>query len=153
MRLRAEDEIKRLQGELAEMAGVSTSVVKGLVKQGVVAEEESPRDLPYPTLDPGQATVALTKEQAAAAEALRERLQNADAELTAMTLALEEQRRKAEAVRFVYDEATDKQTWPVRYGRPSKAKSGSPRTPRRTATSICCAAPRTRIATLPVGRT
>lgn len=34
--------------------------------------------------------------EAAAAEALRERLQNSDAELTAMTLALEEQRRKAE---------------------------------------------------------
>jgi len=34
--------------------------------------------------------------EAAAAEALRERLQNADSELTAMTLALEEQRKKAE---------------------------------------------------------
>src|SRR6056297_771609 len=34
--------------ELAEMAGVSTSVIKGLVKQGVVREEASPRDLPYP---------------------------------------------------------------------------------------------------------
>ncbi len=34
--------------------------------------------------------------EAAAAAALREKLQNADAELTAMTLALEEQRRKAE---------------------------------------------------------
>ncbi len=34
--------------------------------------------------------------EAAAAEALRERLENADAELTAMTLALEEERRKAE---------------------------------------------------------
>ena len=34
--------------------------------------------------------------EAAAAEALRERLQNADAELTAMILALEEQRREAE---------------------------------------------------------
>ena len=34
--------------------------------------------------------------EAAAAEALRERLENADAELTAMTLALEEQRRQAE---------------------------------------------------------
>jgi len=33
---------------------------------------------------------------AAAAEAIRERLQNADAELTAMTLALEEKRREAE---------------------------------------------------------
>ena len=34
--------------------------------------------------------------EAAAAEALREKLKNADAELTAMTLALEEQRKKAE---------------------------------------------------------
>ena len=59
-------------GELAEMSGVSTSVVKGLVQQGVVAEEESPRDLPYPLLDPQtKANVALTEEQAAAAEALR----------------------------------------------------------------------------------
>ena len=31
-------------GELAEMAGVSTSVVKGLVKQGAVREEDTPRD-------------------------------------------------------------------------------------------------------------
>jgi primosomal protein N' (replication factor Y) len=38
--------------ELAEAAGVSTSVIKGLVKMGVVAEEEAPRDLPYPRLDP-----------------------------------------------------------------------------------------------------
>ncbi len=59
-------------GELAEMAGVSTSVVKGLVKQGVVAEEESPRDLPYPKLDPEDAQVALTEEQSIAADALRE---------------------------------------------------------------------------------
>ncbi len=57
--------------ELAEMAGVSTSVVKGLVTQGVVREEESPRDLPYPRLDPDRAGVALTPDQAAAAEALR----------------------------------------------------------------------------------
>jgi primosomal protein N' (replication factor Y) len=40
--------------ELADMADVSTSVVKGLVKQGVVAEEESPRDLPFPRLEPGE---------------------------------------------------------------------------------------------------
>ncbi|MGV8986597.1 MAG: primosomal protein N' [Cypionkella sp.] len=38
--------------ELAELADVSTSVIKGLVKLGVLAEEEAPRDLPYPTLDP-----------------------------------------------------------------------------------------------------
>ncbi len=58
-------------GELAEMAGVSTSVVKGLVTQGVVVEEESPRDLPYPVLDPGQPAHALTDEQETAAERLR----------------------------------------------------------------------------------
>ena len=58
-------------GELAEMAGVSTSVVKGLVKQGVVREEESPRDMPYPRLDPARKTVDLTGEQTEAAEALR----------------------------------------------------------------------------------
>ncbi|MEM9344359.1 MAG: primosomal protein N' [Pseudomonadota bacterium] len=57
--------------ELAEHAGVSTSVVKGLVKQGVILEEDTPRDLPYPRLDPGRPTVTLTDEQAAAATALR----------------------------------------------------------------------------------
>jgi primosomal protein N' (replication factor Y) len=56
--------------ELADMADVSTSVVKGLVKQGVVAEEESPRDLPFPRLEPGTAKVALTDEQSVASEAL-----------------------------------------------------------------------------------
>lgn len=39
-------------GELAELADVSTSVIKGLVKAGVLVEEEAPRDLPYPMLDP-----------------------------------------------------------------------------------------------------
>ena len=56
--------------ELAEMAGVSTSVVKGLVKQGVVMEEASPRDLPYPRLDPGVPRSDLTEEQSAAALSL-----------------------------------------------------------------------------------
>ena len=56
--------------EVAEQAGVSTSVVKGLVAQGVVSEEESPRDLPYPRLDPGQSAFDLTDEQTSAAEAL-----------------------------------------------------------------------------------
>ncbi len=58
-------------GELAEAAGVSTSVVKGLVKLGVVLEEDSPRDLPYPQLDPDRAGVDLAPDQAAAAERLR----------------------------------------------------------------------------------
>ncbi|MEO0654943.1 MAG: primosomal protein N', partial [Pseudomonadota bacterium] len=57
-------------GELAEAAGVSSSVVKGLVTQGAVAEEQSPRDLPYPHLDAGQSAVDLTGEQRSAAEVL-----------------------------------------------------------------------------------
>ncbi|MBT8458403.1 MAG: primosomal protein N' [Boseongicola sp.] len=57
--------------ELAEMAGVSPSVIKGLVKQGVVAEEASPRDVAYPRLDPGESPYELTEEQSAAAETLK----------------------------------------------------------------------------------
>ncbi len=57
--------------EVADMAGVSTSVVKGLVKQGVVHEEASPRDTAYPHLDPGVSPYELTDEQMAAAEALK----------------------------------------------------------------------------------
>ncbi len=57
-------------GELAETAGVSTTVVKGLVKQGVIAEEESPRDTAYPRLDPDASRQALTDEQQAAADVL-----------------------------------------------------------------------------------
>ena len=57
-------------GELAELAGVSTSVVKGLVKQGVVVEEQAPRDLPFETLDPDRPPKDLTDDQAAAAQKL-----------------------------------------------------------------------------------
>ncbi len=46
-------------GELAAEAGCGASVVKGLVKLGVVVEEDAPRDLPFPALDPaGVATLA-----------------------------------------------------------------------------------------------
>ena len=58
-------------GELAEMAGVTTSVVKGLVKQGAVREEDSPRDLPFPRLDPDLPGKMLTEDQSAAADVLR----------------------------------------------------------------------------------
>ncbi|MDT0683275.1 primosomal protein N' [Roseicyclus sp. F158] len=58
-------------GELAQLAGCGTSVVKGLVKQGVVAEVETPRDGPFPTLDPGRPGVELSAEQAAASGILR----------------------------------------------------------------------------------
>nr|WP_040616065.1 primosomal protein N' [Oceanicola granulosus] len=58
-------------GELAEMAGVGTGVVKGLVAQGAVREEEAPRDGPYPPLDPDHGGKALTPDQQAGAAALR----------------------------------------------------------------------------------
>lgn len=54
-------------GELSGMAGVTSSVVKGLVKQGVLVEEEAPRDVPFPALDPDMPGKALTADQAAAA--------------------------------------------------------------------------------------
>ncbi|WP_102224212.1 primosomal protein N' [Acidimangrovimonas sediminis] len=57
--------------ELSQTAGVSSSVVKGLVTQGVVAEEEAPRDTPFPHLDPGLAGHALSPGQAEAAAKLR----------------------------------------------------------------------------------
>ena len=56
-------------GELAEEAGCGTSVVKGLVKLGVVLEEEAPRDLPFPPLDP-KGGPELQGDQVAAADAL-----------------------------------------------------------------------------------
>ncbi|GGD35458.1 primosomal protein N' [Sinisalibacter lacisalsi] len=65
-------------GELAEMAGVTSSVVKGLVKLGAVAEEESPRDLPYPRLDASAPGKPLTDDQTLAAEALCAGLRSGD---------------------------------------------------------------------------
>ena len=56
-------------GELAEEAGCGTSVVKGLVKLGILAEEDAPRDLPYPTMEPKGGAV-LTGDQVAAGDAL-----------------------------------------------------------------------------------
>lgn len=56
--------------ELAELAGVTTSVVKGLVKLGAVSEEEAARDLPYPRLDPDLTGKDLAEDQQAAAAAL-----------------------------------------------------------------------------------
>ena len=56
-------------GELCEAAACSSSVVKGLVAAGVLAEAEAPRDLPYPDLDPAGG-VTLQGDQVAAADAL-----------------------------------------------------------------------------------
>jgi len=56
--------------ELAEMAGVTPSVVKGLAQCGAVFEEDSPRDLPFPRLDPALPGKQLTEDQAKGAEML-----------------------------------------------------------------------------------
>ncbi|MGI3186612.1 primosomal protein N' [Nioella aestuarii] len=59
-------------GELSEMAGVTSSVIKGLVKQGVVEEFDTPRDAPYLPLDPERDGKELTEAQAGAATAICE---------------------------------------------------------------------------------
>lgn len=56
--------------ELSALAGVTSSVVKGLVKLGVVLEEDAPRDLPYMRLDPELPGVTLAGDQVAASDAL-----------------------------------------------------------------------------------
>jgi primosomal protein N' (replication factor Y) len=56
--------------ELSALAGVSTSVVKGLAAQGALEEADAPRDAPYPALDPDRPGKALTEDQAEAARAL-----------------------------------------------------------------------------------
>ena len=57
--------------ELSDMAGVTSSVVKGLVKQGAVREEDTPRDRPFARLDPDLPAKNLTDDQAQAADRLR----------------------------------------------------------------------------------
>ncbi len=58
--------------ELAELAGVTASVVKGLVAQDAVFEEDSPRDVPFGRMDPDLPSKELTDDQAAGASALAE---------------------------------------------------------------------------------
>lgn len=57
--------------EVSDLAGVTSSVVKGLVAQGAVREEDTPRDTPFAGLDPDLPAKSLTEDQAAAAERLR----------------------------------------------------------------------------------
>ncbi len=57
-------------GELAQGAGVSAGVVRGLVQAGALLEREAPRDQPYPPLDPSRAGHGLTPDQTQAAAVL-----------------------------------------------------------------------------------
>jgi primosomal protein N' (replication factor Y) (superfamily II helicase) len=58
--------------ELAELAGVGTSVIKGLVRLGVITEEDAPRDTAYPRLDPDLGGHDLTEDQTTGARILRQ---------------------------------------------------------------------------------
>ncbi|MBC6407393.1 MAG: primosomal protein N' [Rhodobacteraceae bacterium] len=64
-------------GELCRRAQVSPAVVRGLVRAGAVLPHETPRDAPFPPLDPQHSCVELTPAQAAAAQQLRESLRGA----------------------------------------------------------------------------
>ena len=57
--------------ELKEEAGVSLSVIKGLVAQNAIIELETPRDTPYPNLDPFYPSKKLTSAQMTASKKLR----------------------------------------------------------------------------------
>lgn len=58
--------------ELSRTAGVSSSVVKGLVEVGSLSADTRATDLPYPAPDPHRSGPDLTTEQAAAAATLRQ---------------------------------------------------------------------------------
>ena len=57
--------------ELAQLAGVGVSVVRGLVAAGTLVETAAPVDMPFPRLDPDRPGKALDADQSAAADALR----------------------------------------------------------------------------------
>lgn len=65
-------------GELAEMASVSTSVIKGLVKLGAVAEQDTPRDTAFARLDPARPGKELTSDQTSAANKLCSAVRSGD---------------------------------------------------------------------------
>ena len=58
-------------GELAQLAGVSAGVVKGLLASGAVQERRAPRDADFSPLDAARPGKELAPDQQAAADALR----------------------------------------------------------------------------------
>ncbi|MBT4567992.1 MAG: primosomal protein N' [Marinovum sp.] len=56
--------------ELAGLAGVSTSVIKGMLPSGAVVEKATPRDRPFARLNPDKAGKKLTTAQSAATDRL-----------------------------------------------------------------------------------
>ena len=98
---RARDEIDA-QTEAARLAAAQADALEALIADLRAKNAEAETRTAEATAALTAATTALTEAEAArladaaALEALRERLAGADAELVAMTLALEEQRKRAE---------------------------------------------------------
>ena len=67
----AGDGSARTVRELAQKAGVSDGVVRGLVDAGTLTPVDIPTERPFPDPDPGLAGVELSPDQAAAASVLR----------------------------------------------------------------------------------
>ena len=63
-------------GELAELASVSSSVVKGLAKIGALVEIQTPKDTPFTRLDPSQVGKTLTRAQSHACEILMTQMES-----------------------------------------------------------------------------
>lgn len=97
----ARDEIDA-QAETARLAAAKREALDALVADLRAQNAEVEAEVATLNTQVAEAEEALSAEEAArlaeaaAAQALRERLENADAELTAMTLALEAQRKEAE---------------------------------------------------------
>ncbi len=64
--------------ELSDTAGVTSSVVKGLVKLGAVLEQKTPRDAPFARMDPDARGKDLTEAQEDAARALSDMVNRDD---------------------------------------------------------------------------
>ena len=98
---KARDEIDA-GAEAARLAAARTAALQALIDDLKRQDAEKAASLAHLTGSASTLQSQLTEAEkqrlvdAAAAEALREKLKSSDAELTAMTLALEEQRKKAE---------------------------------------------------------
>ena len=98
---KARDEIDA-GAEAARLAAARTAALQALIDDLKRKDAEKAASLAHVTGSASTLQSQLTEAEkqrlvdAAAAEALREKLKSSDAELTAMTLALEEQRKKAE---------------------------------------------------------
>ncbi|SDG62095.1 peptidoglycan -binding protein [Sulfitobacter delicatus] len=97
----ARDEIDA-QTEAARLAAAKREALDALVADLRAQNADAEAEVAALNAEVAETQEALSEEEAArlaeaaAAQALREKLENADAELTAMTLALEEQRKRAE---------------------------------------------------------